>query len=61
MCTLFEEIAKEGEERGKAIGEERTTVKNIKSVMETMKLTAEQAMEALRIPATEQEKYFTML
>ncbi|MCC8151529.1 MAG: hypothetical protein LIO96_08785, partial [Lachnospiraceae bacterium] len=69
MCTLFEEIAKEGEARGKAIGEtigetrgeERTTVRNIKSMMETLKLTAEQAMEALKIPTAEQKKYLKML
>ncbi len=57
MCTLFEEIAKEGEARG----EERTTVRNIKSMMETLKLTAEQAMKALKIPTAEQKKYLKML
>ncbi|MCD8323359.1 MAG: hypothetical protein LUC32_00125 [Clostridiales bacterium] len=57
MCTLFEKIAEEGEERG----ERRTTITNIQNLMETMHLTADQAMEALRISPTEQQEYRNIL
>ncbi len=48
-------------EDGKAIGIEKGIeigiLKSIKSLMETLKLTEEQAMEALKIPEAERRKY----
>lgn len=41
------------------IDEER--IRSIKSLMETMKLTVQQAMDALQIPASEQAKYVAQL
>lgn len=44
-------------EDGEAIGLEKGTLKAIKNIMSTLKLTAEQAMTALRIPETDKRKY----
>lgn len=57
MCNLSKGI----EERGIAIGVERTTLNAIRNLMETLKLTAEQAMEALKVPEVEKIKYVGML
>lgn len=69
MCNLSKGV----EERGIAIGVERgleqglergietTTLNAIRNLMETLRLTAEQAMEALKVPETEKVKYAGML
>ena len=53
MCNLSKGV----EERGIAIGLERgteiATLNAIQNLMETLKLTAEQAMEALKVPEAE--------
>ena len=54
---IREEIGEE--ERSKGAMDER--VNNIHSLMETLKLTAEQAMDALKIPVSDQPKYMSML
>ncbi|MCD8327166.1 MAG: hypothetical protein LUC90_10955 [Lachnospiraceae bacterium] len=46
---------------GKAEGETATMLGNIKNLMVNMKLTAEQAMQALGIPTAEQSRYQAML
>ncbi len=65
MCNLSKGV----EERGIAIGLEQglergietTTLNAIRNLMETLKLTAEQAMEALKVPEAEKVKYEGML
>ena len=65
MCNLSKGV----EERGIAIGLERgmergleaATLNAIRNLMETLKLTAEQAMEALKVPEAEKAKYAGML
>ncbi|MCC8152642.1 MAG: hypothetical protein LIO96_14700 [Lachnospiraceae bacterium] len=42
-------------------GAENNLIENIRSLMETMKLTAEQAMAALRIPESKWAGYSTKL
>ena len=68
--TSYEFLIKEirrsnGQERGIAIGVERgtetTTLKAIRNLIESLKLTAEQAMEALKVPEEEKIKYAGML
>lgn len=54
-------IRHEGLEEGLEKGREKTTILNIKNLMKNMKLTAEQAMEALGIDKSEFSKYMTML
>ena len=51
----------QGMERGVRQGVERSRAESIRSLMETLHLTAEQAMDALRIPAAERAKYAAML
>ena len=57
MCNLSKGV----EERGIAIGLETGTLNAIRNLMETLKLTAEQAMEALKVPEEEKVKYAGML
>ena len=40
-----------GEARGEARGEEKSTLKSIKSIMENLDVSAEKAMDILKIPA----------
>ncbi len=53
MCNLSQGI----EEKGIEIG----TLRAIENLMDTLKLTAEQAMAALKIPETERLKYAARL
>ena len=53
MCEVIEKYIAEGRREGK--------VEAIRNVMESMSLTAEQAMKALKIPAGEFGKYMTLL
>ena len=54
--TLMMELKQQRRE-----GAEQKQVENIRSLMETMKWTAKQAMDALKIPASEQKKYATQV
>ncbi len=53
MCEVIEKYIAEGRREGKA--------EAIRSLMESMSMTAEQAMKALKIPAGEFGKYMTLL
>ena len=57
MCNLSEGIERRGIEKGISIGEKRAQETNIKTLMETMHLTAQQAMDALKIPAEKRGLY----
>ena len=65
----FRQIAEEnmaaGWEKGRIVGEaegeHKATLMNIKSLTETLGLTIEQALNALKIPENEQEKYTKLL
>ncbi|MDO5296088.1 MAG: hypothetical protein Q4F00_05500 [bacterium] len=69
MCNLGEALYKEGEACGEARGEargikigiEQTVLSSIQSLMETLKLSAQEAMNALRIPESEQPHYLEKL
>ena len=41
--------------------EQRTVLRNIESLMKTLKLTAQQAMDALLLPDKDKPKYLTKL
>ena len=49
MCKIPEELQKE------------TLLNNIRSLMKTMKLTAQQAMEALEIPPAKQKELLLLI
>ncbi len=53
MCKVLEEMRNETAEN--------TLVQTIRNLMETMKWSAEQAMAAMKIPMSEQEKYKSRL
>jgi hypothetical protein len=55
---LFKE---EGRKEGREEGREEEKISNIKTMMETLKFTAQQAMNALKIPDADQKRYLTML
>lgn len=57
MCKAHEDIKLEGIN----IGTENTKVADIISLMETMNLTAQQAMTALRTPLEQQEHYLSLI
>lgn len=65
MCQALRELMKDeiAEEIAGARAEERTVEKilNIKELMKNMKWTAEQAMNALGISASDQSKYSALL
>ena len=48
-------------EEGREEGVDQSRIESIKSLMKTLKLTAQQAMEALSIPLSEQSRYLTKL
>lgn len=58
--VFAEEIAA-GIAAGKAEEKKATLLENIRNLMETLNLTAQQAMDALKIPANEQEKYIALI
>ena len=51
------EYDEEAQEEGREEGRKESTLRHIASLMETLGLTRDQAMEALKIPETEREKY----
>ena len=65
MCKVMEEIYNDGiaigEVRGEIRGAETERIKNIKSLIQRMGVTAEAAMDALNISKDEQSKYLALL
>lgn len=57
MCNLGMAVETMGYERGIAHGSESTKIDDIRNLMQTLKLTAQQAMDALKIPKDDQQKY----
>ena len=51
MCKVLDEVENRGISIGEKRGEQNTKVLDIKNLMETLKLTLEQAMDALKIPS----------
>ena len=51
----------EGRAEGEKLGMANAIINNIKSLMETMNLTAEKAMKSLKIPEEEHNFYLTQL
>ena len=57
MCNLSEGVA----ERAMEQGIEKEKLANLKRIIKNMKLTAEQAMNALEIPMSERRRYMSLL
>ena len=61
IAEIFKDEIAEAKAEGKAEGKEKNLIENIRSLMETTKWTAKQAMDALKIPENEQEKYIALI
>lgn len=69
MCQALRELMKDdlekqfvaGKEAGREAGKEEARLSAIKSLMQTMHLTADAAMKVLQIPDNEQSRYKGML
>ena len=57
MCKLIEELQNEARDEGK----KENLLDNIRSLMETMNLTAQQAMEILEVPTNKQKEYVKLI
>ena len=57
MCRAMEELREESLKRG----EEAALLRSIKNIMEGLKYTAQQAMDLLKIPVSDQPKYLSKL
>ena len=59
------QAAKEAAEKAKAEAtaetKQQTVLESIRNLMETMKWTAQQAMDALKIPIKEQKEYLALI
>ena len=65
MCEVIEKYIAEGRSegirKGRSEGRREGKAEAIRNLMESMSMTAEQAMKALKIPAGEFGKYMTLL
>ena len=73
MCKIMDEIWQEGMaqgmergmaqgmERGMAQGMERNRLESLRTIMQTMRLSEDEAMNALLIPLEKRAKYKTLL
>ena len=61
MCEVIEKYIAEGRREGMRKGRREGKAEAIRNLMESMSMTAEQAMKALKIPAGEFGKYMTLL
>ena len=61
MCEALRELMRPEIDEEIEKERENTTLTNIQNLMKTLKMTAEQAMDALLIPAKDQSKYLAKL
>ena len=57
MCKAMDELREQSIQRGI----DQSRVESIKNIMEGLKYTAQQAMDLLKIPASDQPKYLSKL
>lgn len=55
MSDLLEKYGDKREKQGEKRGEMKSTIRDVKNLMDTMKLSAEQALDALRIQGKERD------
>lgn len=61
MCNLSKGVWEKGMEAGRKEGAAQTMLNSIKNLMETLGLTIDQAMSALKVPDADQPKYLEAL
>ena len=57
----WREAAEAREARGRAEGKAEGKIESLRNIMQTLNLTVQQAMDALKIPQEEREKYASMI
>ena len=60
-AETMELFKQDGIKEGRREGIEQNRIESIKNIMESFKVTAQQAMEALKIPVADQAKYLAKL
>ena len=61
MCQAIEEMRQDSRNEGIAQGIEISRLESIRNLMVSLKCTAQQAMDLLQIPASDQPKYLAKL
>lgn len=61
MCKALDELCRRNRESGVSFGQEKERVTNILSLMDSLHLPPAKAMELLKIPTDEQEKYLQLV
>ena len=61
MCNLSKGVREIGWAEGRVKGQAERALSDLRSLMETLGLTMEQAMAALKIPENERQKYIELL
>lgn len=61
MCKIMDKIRDDGKKEGLEEGYKKASLTHIRSLIESMNLTAEAAMDALKIPKVDQAKYLALL
>lgn len=61
MCNLSAGVERRATQRGLQQGLQQAKIDAIKSIMETMNITMEKAMDALKIASDERQKYVSLL
>ena len=61
MCQAIEEMRQDSRNEGIAQGIEQGRLESIRNLMVSLKCTAQQAMDLLQIPASDQSKYLAKL
>ena len=61
MCKSMEDMRNEAAKRAAEMATEKTLLQTIKNLMGTTKWTAEQAMDAIKIPESDRIRYMEKL
>ena len=61
MCELLDRVEAEGVAKGRQEGIDLARLESIRSIMDGLKYTAQQAMDLLKIPAEDRQRYASRL
>ena len=61
MCEILEEMRDEAMRKGMEKGAEQNLLDNVRSLMEGVGWTAQQALDTLKVPESDRAKYLAML
>ena len=61
MCKAYRELVKDWKQEGKREGRQEGRLLDVQNLMDSLRLTAEQAMDALKIEGQEREDCYRML